>query len=186
MIKKFLPKTIRMRMMMITAVITFMITVITISICFLVFQSFLMKNQVQTAEFSLQLVANNVYNDMKDALYFSNWCCTNREVIRYLEAFKGKDKLPLASQDDERLRPLALSTYNRVKEEYYNTRPYEFLPRVIISTLNRNNFIQLYFSGDSIGDTAAGTAANAPFFNPLFEASDFRWIGIVEIGRAHV
>ncbi|MDR2024471.1 MAG: hypothetical protein LBQ71_14775 [Hungatella sp.] len=103
--KKLIPKTIRGKIMVLTAAITLLITILTTTVCFSVFQSFLRKNQIQSVEFSLQVVSNNIGADMKDIIYFSKWCCSNGAILDYLEAVKDKPKLPTASRDFDNLRP---------------------------------------------------------------------------------
>ncbi|WP_124068403.1 histidine kinase [Clostridium sp. E02] len=177
--KKLIPYTIRGRIMILTAIVTLLITVITTTICFLVFQSFLRKNQFQSTEFSLQVVSNNIAADMKDIIYFSKWCCSNDEIIDYLETFKNLPKLPTADKDSKNLRLLALSTHNRLKEEYYNTRSNEYISRVIISTVNQRNFLQIAPKANSTSPYAAKTISKESFYNPLYSSNHFLWIGLI-------
>ncbi len=178
--KKLLPKTIRGKLMALTASVTLLITVLTTSVCFWVFQSFLRKNQIQSAEFSLQVVNNNIAADMKDIIYFSKWCCSNGAMLDYLKAFKGQSKLPTFTQDKKNLRPLALSSHNRLKEEYYNTRSNEYISRVIVSTLDENNFLQMAASASYTSPYAAKIIRQQRFFTTLYDSRDFLWIGLVK------
>ncbi len=176
--RKLIPKTIRGKIMVITAAITLLITIFTTTVCFWVFQSFLRKNQIQSAEYSLQVVSNNIAADMKDIIYFSKWCCSNGAVLDYLEAFKDLEKLPTASKDTKSLRPLALSSHNRLREEYYNTRANEYISRVIISANNEKNFLQMAAAANS-SPYAAQIIGQTVFFQKLYESNDFLWIGLV-------
>lgn len=106
MIKKFLPSSIRGKIMAVTAAITVLIAVITMAVCYSVFQSFLMKNQIQSTEFNLSVVSSNMAEDMKEIVTFTKWCCSNSEVGHYLERLKDQPKLPTASKDTEGLRLL--------------------------------------------------------------------------------
>lgn len=178
--KKLIPKTIRGKLMTLTASVTLLITILTTSVCFSVFQSFLRKNQIQSAEFNIQAVNNNIAADMKDIIYFSKWCCSNGAIIDYLEALKGQPKLPTAQKDMANLRPLALSTHSRLKEEYYNTRSNEYMSRVIVSSTNENNFLQMAASANYTSSYAAMIIRKESFFKTLYESPDFRWIGLVK------
>lgn len=80
MIKLTFAKTIRCKVITMTVGITLVITCIAVTVCYLVFQSFFRKNQIQTAEFNLPLVACNISSDMKDIIYLSNWCVS---AVRY-------------------------------------------------------------------------------------------------------
>ena len=145
MIKKFLPSSIRGKIMAVTAAITVLIAVITMAVCYSVFQSFLMKNQIQSTEFNLSVVSSNMAEDMKEIVTFTKWCCSNSEVGHYLERLKDQPKLPTASRDTEALRPLALTAYKRLNEEYITSGTAggkKYMARVIISTPNTGNFLQ--------------------------------------------
>jgi len=181
--KKLIPKTIRGKIMVLTAAITLLITILTTTVCFSVFQSFLRKNQIQSVEFSLQVVSNNIGADMKDIIYFSKWCCSNGAILDYLEAVKDKPKLPTASRDFDNLRPMALSTHSRLKEEYYkfyNTRSNEYMSRVIVSSSNEKNFLQMAAAANNTSPYAARIIRNEDFFEKLYKAPDFLWIGLVK------
>ena len=101
MIKKFFPSSIRGKIMAVTAAITVLIAVITMAVCYSVFQSFLMKNQIQSTEFNLSVISGNMAEDMKEIVTFTKWCCSNSEVGHYLERLKDQPKLPTASKDTE-------------------------------------------------------------------------------------
>lgn len=181
--KKLIPKTIRGKIMVLTAAITLLITILTTTVCFSVFQSFLRKNQIQSVEFSLSVVSNNIGADMKDIIYFTKWCCSNNAILDYLEAIKDQPKLPTASKDFDNLRPVALSSYSRLKEEYYkyfNTRSNEYMSRVIVSSSNERNFLQMAAAANSTSSYAARILRNKDFFEKLYNDSDFLWIGLVK------
>lgn len=176
--KTLVPKTIRGKIMILTAAVTLLITVLTTTVCFSVFQSFLRKNQIQSAEFSLQVVSNNLATDMKDIIYFSKWCCSNGVIQDYLEAFKDLNKLPTVSDDSNNLRPMALSSHNRLKEEYYKIRSYQYI-RVIVSNTNEKNFLYMTSSVSTSSPYAAKIIRKSDFFKPLFDADDFLWTGLI-------
>ena len=183
MIKKFLPSSIRGKIMAVTAAITVLIAVITMAVCYSVFQSFLMKNQIQSTEFNLSVVSSNMAEDMKEIVTFTKWCCSNSEVGHYLERLKDQPKLPTASRDTEALRPLALTAYKRLNEEYITSGTAggkKYMARVIISTPNTGNFLQSMTSANYSSSFDAARVSKSSFFAPLFESPDFRWIGVVD------
>ena len=183
MIKKFLPSSIRGKIMAVTAAITVLIAVITMAVCYSVFQSFLMKNQIQSTEFNLSVVSSNMAEDMKETVTFTKWCCSNSEVGHYLERLKDQPKLPTASKDIEGLRPLALTAYKRLNEEYITSGSAggkKYMARVIISTPNTGNFLQSMTSANYSSSFDAARVSKSSFFAPLFESPDFRWIGVVD------
>lgn len=180
MIKKLIPKTIRSKIMAVTAAITFIITILTVTVCFHVFQSFLKKNQIQSAEFSLQLTGNNIAADINDITYLANWCCSSSDIRNYLKSFDKQEKLPIAARANTNLRSTALDTYNRLKEEYYSNRARRHIPRIIVSTVNRNNFLQIITTSNSTSAYTANTVYGSDFFDTLYQAKDFLWPGLVD------
>ncbi len=178
--KTFFTKTIRGRIIAMTAGITLIITFITVAVCFSVFQSFLHRNQIQTAEFNLQLAANSISSDMEDILYLNGWCRSNNLVLGYLESFMGKERMTYASREDKGLRTVALSTFDRVKEEYMVTRSKKHITRLIISTDNSNNLLQLVSSSDESSPHNISRLVSADFYSYLYNSPDYQWVGFVD------
>lgn len=121
MIKRIMPSSIRSKIMLCTGAITLLIAAVTVSICFVVFQSFLRRNQIQSAEYNLQVVSHNVSNDMDNIIYFNKWCTSSTDIIQYLEGFQTQVKMPSISSAKAPLRSMALNAYNRLKEEFFKT-----------------------------------------------------------------
>ena len=180
MIKRTMPTTIRRKIMVCTAAITFLIALLTVSICFTVFQSFLRRNQIRSAEYNLRTVSHNVSVDMDNLIYFSRWCCSNTDIIQYLEGFQTETRMPSISSGQSHLRSLALDAYARLKEEYRNTHPISYISRVIISPENCVNYLQICDTSGSGIPMAASLIRDSSFFRPLMDAPDYKWIGLVE------
>lgn len=174
------PKTIRAKILGATSVVTILIALVTVTVCFTIFQSFLKKNQIQSAEFNLQLVSNNVSTDMKDVIYFSKWCCSNKDILNYLTVMQDKDKLAVAVRTDRTLRPLVLTAFDRLMEEYYGTKPSSYIGRVIISTENTKNFIQVMITSGGNSSDASKIVADSDFFPALYGAGDYIWTGFAQ------
>ncbi len=173
------PKTIRIKLMAAAAGITLIISLLALTIYFFVFQSFLRTNQIQSSEFNLQLVTANVAANMADIIYFSKWTCSNSAVLHYLEQLGNADGLPpSASADSANLRPLALTSFERFKEEYQNTPPKDYITHALISTGSRNNFLHIMGPSEGSRPHAADIVYQAPYFESLFQARDFSWIGL--------
>ena len=173
-------RTIKGRIITGTAGITFLIALVTVIVCFTVFQSLLNQNQIQSAQFNLQVVANNVSSDMKDIAYFSEWCRSNQYIINYLETFQDKEGLAAASREDKTLRQTAINSYDRLKEEYHNTRHYSYMNRVIISNNTSSNYLQIL--NDS-GDTTAYKVSSLPstrLFMKICKNPELVWLGAAD------
>lgn len=172
-------KTIKGKIISITIGTTFLITLITVGVCFFVFQTLLRQNQIQSVEFNLQLVANNVSSDMKELVYFTRWCSSNSDIIGYLDTFHDKDPLAVASKNDKGLRSIAIRAYDRLREEYRNTAPSRYITRLIVSNNTTTNFLQIM---NTSGDTSAYKADSLPgweYFSPLMDSPELLWAGIV-------
>ncbi len=172
-------KTIRTQLMAAAAGFTLLISLITLTIYFSVFQSFLRKNQIQSSEFNLQLVTTRVASDMADIIYFSKWTCSNSEVLNYLEKMDSASALsPSSSTENENLRSLALNSFDRFKEEYQNTLPNDYITHALISTNSRKHFLHILGPSESSRTNASELIWQAPYFESLLQAPDFKWIGL--------
>lgn len=170
-------KTIKGKIVAITVGTTLLITLITVSVCFFVFQSLLRRNQIQSVEFSLQLVANHVSSDMKDIIYFTRWCNSSGDILKYLETFRDKDPLAIVSKDDKTLRSVALNTSERLKEEYHNTNRH--ITRIIVSNNTTSNFLQVLPTSGDTPSYKVDSLAKSQVFRTLLESPDLKWIGII-------
>lgn len=173
------PKTIQMQLMAAAAGITLIISLMTLTIYFSLFQSFLRKNQIQSSEFNLQLVTSHVSSSMADIIYFSKWTCSNSEILNYLERMETvSGPAPSSDADSENLRLLALNSFERFKEEYQNTLPNEYITHALISTNSRKQFLHILGPSESSRAKAAEIIYQAPYFDTLLQAPDFKWIGL--------
>lgn len=178
--KHLLPTTIRGKIIAYTGAITMLIVAVTVAICFQVFQAFLRRNQIQSAEYNLQVVSHNVATNMGNILSFNEWCHSSQDIYHYLDAFKGLNRMPAISSEDAPLRTTALNTYARLKEEYNNTpSSNNYVVRVIISPMNNRNYLQLCDTAASITPDITEMIQKEDFFAPLFEASGYRWVGLI-------
>ena len=180
--KHIMPATIRGKIILCTATITLFIVAATVSICFTVFQAFSLRNQIQSTEYNLQIVSNNVAASMADVIYFSNWCHSNSDISRYLEAFKDLPRMPSIGSDQAALRITALNTHDRLKEEYHYTPAHaaNYITRVVISPDNCRNFLQISATSAATTMEVAEMIRDADFFKPLYEAPDYLWLGFRE------
>ena len=178
MLKHILPESIRGKIILSTAAVTLSIAAITVSICYGVFQSFLRKAEIQSAEFNLQVVSNNVADDMENILYFNQWCNSSSDISHYLEEFQNQDKMPAISSDEHALRAVALSTYDRLKEEFNNTHASDYIARVIVSPANRHNYLQISDTYAITTSYAADMLYKDEFFQKLLEAPGYYWDGL--------
>lgn len=178
--KHLLPTTIRGKIIAYTGTITLLIVAVTVAICFQVFQAFSRRNQIQSAEYNLQVVSHNVAANMGNILSFNEWCHLSPDIYQYLDAFKDLNRMPSISSENAPLRTTALNTYTRLKEEYNNTpSSSNYVVRVIISPINCRNYLQLCDTAAAITPDITEMIQREPFFTPLFEAADYQWVGLI-------
>lgn len=178
--KHLLPTTIRGKIIAYTGTITLLIVAVTVAICFQVFQTFSRRNQIQSAEYNLQVVSHNVAANMGNILSFNEWCHLSPDIYQYLDAFKDLNRMPSISSENAPLRTTALNTYTRLKEEYNNTpSSSNYVVRVIISPINCRNYLQLCDTAAAITPDITEMIQKEPFFPPLFEAADYQWVGLI-------
>lgn len=175
-IKNFI-QTIKGKIAAIAIGTTLAITLITVGVCFFVFQSLLRRSQIQSVEFGLQLVANNVSSDMKDILYFCRWCTSSNDIMKYLETFHDKPPLAVASKTDKSLRSIALDSSERLKEEYRNTNRH--ISRIIVSTDTTSNYLQVLSSAGDTPSYTVDSLSRSELFQSLVESPQKQWAGIV-------
>lgn len=178
MIKRIMPSSIRGKIMLCTGAITLLIAAVTVSICFVVFQSFLRRNQIQSAEYNLQVVSHNVSNDMDNIIYFNKWCASSTDIIQYLEGFQTQVKMPSISSAKAPLRSMALNAYNRLKEEFFKTSSSQYIIRAIVSPENCMNYLQVNDKAASSIPRAASTVQDLPYFHELVTADQYVWMGL--------
>ncbi|MGL5436290.1 MAG: sensor histidine kinase [Lachnospiraceae bacterium] len=82
-----------------------------------------------------------------------------------------------AAQDTPSLRNTALTSFKRLREEYYNTGSSKLTIRTIISPLNTTNYLQMIPSSAFSVANAAEMIPQMSFFDDLYHASDYKWIG---------
>lgn len=178
MSRTIFPKSIRSKIILSTAAVTLSIATITVSICYMVFQSFLRKAEIQSAEFNLQVISNNVAVDMENIFNFNQWCCSSPDISRYLESFRNQPKMPSISSKDYVLRSVALSAYDRLKEEYGSTHSSDYINRIIVSPANRRNYLQISDTYAINTSSSADELYKHDFFRQLLDAPDYYWDGL--------
>ncbi len=177
--KHIFPKTVRNQIIISTAAITLIIAAITVTICFSVFQSFLRKAEIQSAEFNMQVISNNVSADMDHILSFVDWCSSNTDINHFLRVFQNQEKMPTISSEDFSLRTVALNTYSRLKEQYNDTPSSEkYMSRVLISPENRKVYLQLSDTSATNTSSAADIVYADEHFQRLLNAPEYLWNGL--------
>lgn len=135
-------KSIRFQLISVTLVYAFvLILLITVSY-HIFYESFARKKIIRNTEFNLELISNTITQHVRNVCNFSEWCASNAAISTYL-MYGDKD-------------PEQFSTYERLREEFYNYPSHQYIDRAIISNYN-HQFLQILASNPenaSIYDSA--------------------------------
>ena len=163
-------RSIKKRLLLITTGITLSVTVLTTTYCYFSYQTILYDSLQQSTQYSLQLLSETIQYDINSALSLTDFCSSNSTVISYLKASNS-------SQDNT--PSLANHAWQRLQEEYFSNSSSLYLNRVILSDLN-NNYIQISPSTLYQNLPCAKIITEQPFFDLLYTASDYRFLGFVQ------
>lgn len=166
---KLLPTTIKARISLITISFTLLITIFLASLSFYIFQYFNEKNLIQNTEFSLQLVTDSIAADMNELIYLSKWCGSNKTISDYLQ-FQDKGS---------RFTNLSLEAYDRLKEEYQNSKISDYIKRIMICNTT-DDYIQVIGKAHDFYSSEPEGIRNLPFFDQLMQSDKIQWVGVIK------
>lgn len=156
--------TIKTNIIKITLIVTLLITLSTASICFSFFNRLLSNSLSESTHYTLKLIMNNFSNNMDPILSLSNWCSNKDTISKYLVA------------DDT--KSISLVAWQRLKEEYLNNPSAQFIQRIVIGNSSKH---YLHTSNLTSTNTfnMVDRITTLPYFDELYNANDFKWIGFV-------
>lgn len=128
--KKKIFQSLKSRIVLVTTSFSFFVIIVLSIVSLTFFQTYARKNVIQSTEFNLQLVTGLMVQDMASLDILSKWCFLNSQIIDYLE-------------DDTNNSLITLTTYNRLKEEFYNNRANTFVKRLIITDDRHSKMLQV-------------------------------------------
>lgn len=177
--KRPFKKSLRAQLICITSAIMLLIALITVYACYYISQSLLTQNQLQSAEYNLRSVSAHVQEDMDSILSFSRWCTGSSTVQNYLMTFQNQQSLGILARRDKSYMQYAVSAYERLHEEYYNTKASDYISRLLVSTSNRRNYLQILSTSRCTSPDAPDKIFEKDFFQRLYGMSETAWIGLV-------
>ncbi len=147
-------------------IFTLLLSISISSICFISFESLLKDSLQLSTSSNLQLIMNSFTSNMTDVQTLAKWCSVNYTLAKYISASENYNK------------KLAIDAWDRLAEEYQNNHAYYYIERIVVS-----NFHGKYLQTTSRGTTKATNISefiqNASYFDTLYDAFSFRWIGLV-------
>ncbi|WP_167958149.1 sensor histidine kinase [Anaerosporobacter faecicola] len=164
--KIFQTRSIKVTIIRITMIFTLLLSISISSICFISFESLLKDSLQLSTSSNLQLIMNSFTSNMTDVQTLAKWCSVNYTLAKYISASENYNK------------KLAIDAWDRLAEEYQNNHAYYYIERIVVS-----NFHGKYLQTTSRGTTKATNISefiqNASYFDTLYDAFSFRWIGLV-------
>lgn len=177
--KRPFKKSLRAQLICITSAIMLLIALITVYACYYISQSLLTQNQLQSAEYNLRSVSAHVQDDMDSILAFSRWCTSSSNIQNYLMTFRNQQPLGILARRDKIYMQYAVSAYERLHEEYYNTRASDYISRLLVSAENRKNYLQIMSTSLRNPPDAPDKIFEKDFFQRIYGVSGTVWIGLV-------
>lgn len=138
--------------------ILFMCILVSLSNYYL-FTNYMQKSLFQSTETSLYLLSDTINGSLNDIYRLSQFCQTNSNIADYLKAGEDPDTL------------LAISTHERIYEEYSNNPSNSYIPRLAILTPNR--FLQIVDTTYSSTTNLSTEVPKLPFYHQLLTADGY-------------
>lgn len=130
-------RTIRSKITAVTVSFALVITICFATASYILFQTYIRHNLIQSTEFNLQLVSGVIGQNVTSLDTLSKWCSTNGDIRLYLE---NRNLSPRES----------IYAYNRLKDEFQNNRAKDFVQRLIITDSGHTRMLQV---GNAIAET---------------------------------
>ncbi|MGE4585368.1 MAG: sensor histidine kinase [Sphaerochaeta sp.] len=149
--------TLKGKITTITVVFTLLVAILVATFSFFLFRSFAIQSQISSTEFNLQFIGAKAREHMVALDSLVKWCTTNTQVAAYLEQSGTQ---------------IALTTYDRVKEEVMNNLAQAYVNRIIITDINHT---KLLHTGLSMSDSKPVTTSNVGKVLPLAFRQNEGW-----------
>lgn len=136
---------------------------------------YLKENQQQSALTNIHVLGNDLDSDISSVLTFANWICLDGTLENYLRTVNRT-----YAQDSHLGKKLSLSAWNHLNNEFNIIGVRNHIGRVLISTPDGKQFLQVVGGGDAQGATNSPmTIMDTVFFDNLVTSSSYEWVGFV-------
>ena len=149
--------TLKGKITFVTVVFTLIITLLVATFSFYLFRSFAIQSQITSTEFNLQFIGARAREKMVAIDSLVKWSTTNAQVTAYLEQTGNR---------------MALTTYDRVKEEVMNNLAQAYVNRIIITDLNHTKLIH---TGMTMSESKPVTVSNVSHVLPATFVQNEGW-----------
>lgn len=132
-----------------------------------IFQNYLRRSMIQSTETNLRFLSDTINGRMGDVYRMAQFCQNNGHIARYIKDNPNPDNV------------LAVSTYDRMLEEYNSNASKTYMPRVTVIT--NEHFLQICtYSTYSTTADLSQEVPELPFFDTLLGDSDYNFsVGII-------
>ncbi|MDR2656127.1 MAG: sensor histidine kinase [Oscillospiraceae bacterium] len=190
-------KTVKSRVIIMMILFALFVTIIVLLVSFYLMSVFQRQMTIRSTEFNLQLVAGMLNQDLTNLTAFGKWCGSSEYISDYLLSVVN-------------VKAHSLRAFNRLQEEWRNTRESSYIGRIIITDVKMERILQLgSFAGASMPVSTynvgrvegirkgissewedivpdlfynAATPEIITFFCPVYSPEDHRRIGTVFMG----
>lgn len=126
------------------------------------------REQQQTIDYNLHLISSNLEREL-DVLYqLIVFCSTNKEVVRFTSG---------ASRSSYSSYPVSMTAYEALNAKIFNSSIDKYIRKLILCSKNGDVIIQGQTSG-MLQDK--DVCIGLPYFDELFGASTYEWIGLLQ------
>lgn len=153
------PGSIQKRILAITISCLLGMCIIISSVSYYIFQNYLQHSLIQSTETNLQLLSDTINGSMNDIYQMVRFCQTNTNIATYIENNPNPGSV------------LAVSTYDRISEEYSNNPSNGYMTRLAV--ISNENFLQIVSASYSSTSDLAQEVPQLSYFQTLIEAADY-------------
>ncbi len=167
----FSKKSINFQIMSVSLLVSTIISVLIVGICYTAFSRLLSENDIRSSEYNLSLAVSAFNSDMENILDFAKWCQADSDIQHYLQNAENY-------QEDPSIKTLfnvsSVQTYEKVNKEFFSSSlPY--LDRVIISTNTGKYYIHIMAKTIPSNYSPAETILEQPFFQSYMDSPGYVW-----------
>ena len=170
----FRKKSINFQIMAVSLLISTIISILIVGICYTAFSKLLNENDIRSSEYNLSLAVNTFNSDITGILRFAKWCQADSDIQQYLQ---NAEDYQSDSSNRTRFNISSVQTYEKVNKEFFSSNlPY--LDRVIISTNTGKYYIHIMAKTIPSSYSPAETILQQSYFKTYVEAPCYIWNGI--------
>ncbi len=133
---------------------------------YFLFTTYMEQSLAQSTEASLYLLSDSINSNMADIYRLTQFCQTNSSITKYVNQSSAPDAM------------MAVSTHNRLYEEYSSNASNQYIPRLAV--VNEQGFLQIVDTTYSTTNDLSVDVPNLTYFSQLVTANDYDFsVGLV-------